>query len=94
MEADAPVDHLTYRWLRGKYAGGRAYFGARRIIAFRHTLFWHVGDASVGARELDAAIGGEGGDERRGRRRVRGDGLAVGSEHRLAVAVVGQDEEP
>ena len=44
---DAPVDHLTYRWLRGKYSGGRRYFGARRIMAFRHTLFWHVGDASA-----------------------------------------------
>ena len=44
---DAPVDHLTYRWLRGKYRGGRAYFGARRIVAFRHTLYWHVGDSSV-----------------------------------------------
>ena len=27
---DAPVDHLTYRWLRGKYSGGRRYFGTRR----------------------------------------------------------------
>lgn len=44
---DAPVDHLTYRWLRGKYGGGRRYFGRRRIMAFRHTLFWHVGDASA-----------------------------------------------
>ena len=44
---DAPVDHLTYRWLRGKYAGGRLYFGKRRIVAFRHALFWHVGDASA-----------------------------------------------
>ena len=44
---DAPVDHLTYRWLRGKYARARAYLGARRIVAFRHTLFWHVGDASA-----------------------------------------------
>ena len=44
---DAPVDHLTYRWLRGKYASARSHFGTRRIIAFRHTLFWHVGDASA-----------------------------------------------
>ena len=44
---DAPVDHLTYRWLRGKYSGARAHFGVRRIVAFRHTLFWHVGDASA-----------------------------------------------
>lgn len=44
---DAPVDHLTYRWLRGKYSSGRSYFGQRRIMAFRHTLFWHIGDASA-----------------------------------------------
>lgn len=44
---DAPVDHLAYRWLRGKYRRGRAYFGTRRIVAFRHSLYWHVGDASA-----------------------------------------------
>jgi len=46
-EPDAPVDHLAYRFLRGKYAGARAYFGARRIVAFRHTLFWHIGGVSA-----------------------------------------------
>ena len=44
---DAPVDHLVYRWLRGKYSGGRNYFGRRHIMAFRHTLFWHIGDSSA-----------------------------------------------
>lgn len=44
---DAPVDHLVYRWLRGKYARSRAYFGARRIVAFRHALFWHIGGKSA-----------------------------------------------
>ena len=44
---DAPVDHLVYRWLRGKYSAGRAYFGRRHIMAYRHTLFWHIGDASA-----------------------------------------------
>ena len=44
---DAPVDHLAYRWLRGKYTGGKRYFGSRRIVAFRHSLFWHIGDASA-----------------------------------------------
>ena len=38
---------MTYRWLRGKYASARSHFRTRRIIAFRHTLFWHVGDASA-----------------------------------------------
>jgi hypothetical protein len=42
----APVDHLTYRWLSGKYSAARSYFGSRRIMAFRHTLFWHIGDVS------------------------------------------------
>ena len=46
-QPDAPVDHLSYRWLRGKYAGGRRYFGRRHMMAFRHTLFWHIGDASA-----------------------------------------------
>ena len=49
-------DHLTYRWLRGKYAGGRRHFAGRRIMAFRHTLFWHIGDAS--------AVGNAGGRHR------------------------------
>ena len=44
---DAPVDHLAYRWLRGKYELSRAHFGRRRIVAFRHTLFWHVGGTSA-----------------------------------------------
>ena len=44
---DAPVDHLAYRWFRGKYRHGRAHFGSRRILAFRHALFWHFGDASA-----------------------------------------------
>ena len=44
---DAPVDHLAYRWLRGKYAGGKRFFGGRHMMAFRHTLFWHIGDASA-----------------------------------------------
>ena len=49
---DAPVDHLTYRWLRGKYQGGRRYHGERHMMAFRHTLFWHIGEASaVGNRQ-------------------------------------------
>jgi len=45
-EPDAPVDHLTYRWLRAKYPSGRRYFGGRRIVAFRHTLYWHIGERS------------------------------------------------
>ncbi len=44
---DAPVDHLVYRWLRGKYARSRAYLGERRILSFRHTLFWHIGGRSA-----------------------------------------------
>ena len=44
---DAPVDHLTYRFLRGKYAAAAAHFGRRRMMAFRHVLLWHVGDVSA-----------------------------------------------
>ena len=49
LQPDAPVDHLTYRWLRGKYARARQHFGTREIMAFRHTLYWHIGmSSSVG----------------------------------------------
>ena len=46
-----------------------------------------------GAAELEGASGGQRGDERHVSGRVRRDGLAVRRQHRLAVAVVRQDEE-
>ena len=67
--------------------GGCKAAGAGRCVLY-------VGDAAVGARELEAAVGGDHRDERHLRGRVRRDRLAVGRQHRLAVAVVGEDEQP